>query len=57
MRIFTEISIISRKIRDDNVSAFAAQSTLFIILSFFPFLMLLMTLVQNYPQNVRAFLH
>ena len=57
MRIFTEISIISRKIRDDNVSAFAAQSTLFIILSFFPFLMLLMTLVQYTPLSEEMLLH
>ena len=57
MRLFTEISIISRKIRDDNVSAFAAQSTLFIILSFFPFLMLLMTLVQYTPLSEEMLLH
>lgn len=57
MRIFTEISIISRKIRNDNVSAFAAQSTLFIILSFFPFLMLLMTLVQYTPLSEEMLLH
>ena len=57
MRIFTEISIIARKIRDDNVSAFAAQSTLFIILSFFPFLMLLMTLVQYTPLSEDMLLH
>ena len=57
MKIFTEISIIARKIRDDNVSAFAAQSTLFIILSFFPFLMLLMTLVQYTPLSEEMLLH
>lgn len=35
-----------RKIRDDFVSAFSAQAAFFIILSFFPFVMFLLTLVQ-----------
>ncbi len=37
------------KLRDDNISAFAAATTLFIVMSFFPFLMLLITLTQYLP--------
>lgn len=49
MRIFKEISIISNKMKKDNLSAFAAEATLFIILSFVPFIMLLLMLVQYTP--------
>lgn len=37
------------KYRDDHVSAFAAQAAFFIILSFFPFTMFLLTLTQFLP--------
>lgn len=37
------------KIRQDNVSAFAAQSAYFTILSFFPFIMFLLTLLRFLP--------
>ncbi|MGN0375316.1 MAG: YihY/virulence factor BrkB family protein [Butyrivibrio sp.] len=49
MRIITEIGIISNKMKEDKLSAFAAEATLFIILSFVPFLMLLLTLVKYTP--------
>ncbi|MDF2610172.1 MAG: ribonuclease [Lachnospiraceae bacterium] len=39
----------SRKIREDYVSAFAAQAALFVIISFFPFTMLLLTVIQYLP--------
>lgn len=35
-----------RKIGDDYISAFSAQAAFFIIISFFPFIMLLLTLIQ-----------
>lgn len=35
-----------KKIKKDRVSAYAAQSSFFIIVSFFPFIMLLMTILQ-----------
>lgn len=50
MIIISFIKIIrafSRKIRDDCVSAFAAQAALFVIISFFPFIMLLLTILQD----------
>jgi membrane protein len=40
------IRAFNRKIRDDYVSAFSAQAAFFVIISFFPFLMLLLTLIQ-----------
>lgn len=38
-----------RKINDDHVGAFAGQATLFIVISMFPFLMFLLTLMQYLP--------
>lgn len=39
----------SRKIRDDFISAFSAQAAFFIIISFFPFVMFLLTLLHYLP--------
>lgn len=38
-----------KKMKRDRVDAFAAQSALFVIMSFFPFFMLLLTLIQYTP--------
>lgn len=38
-----------KKMKRDRVDAFAAQSALFIIMGFFPFVMLLLTLIQYTP--------
>lgn len=38
-----------RKLREDTVSAFAAQTAFFVILSFLPFLMLMLTLLRFLP--------
>ncbi len=38
-----------KKMKKDRVDAFAAQSALFIIMGFFPFFMLLLTLIQYTP--------
>lgn len=43
------IRAFNRKIRDDYVTAFSAQAAFFIIISFFPFIMLLLTLIQFLP--------
>lgn len=40
------------KIQDDSIGAFAAQSAYFIILSFFPFVILLITLINHLPLDV-----
>lgn len=39
----------AHKLRDDNVSAFSAATTLFIVISFFPFLMFLITITEYLP--------
>jgi membrane protein len=41
------INIFSRKVRDDHVAAFSAQAAFFIIISFFPFLMLLLAIISQ----------
>lgn len=43
------IGFISRKIRDDHVAAYSAQAAFFIIISFFPFIMLLLSIVRYFP--------
>jgi membrane protein len=43
------IGLLSRKIRDDHVAAFSAQAAFFIIISFFPFIMLLLSMIQFFP--------
>lgn len=42
------------KLRDDSISAFAAQAAFFIILSFFPFVMFLLTLLNYLPISVET---
>ena len=39
----------TRKLRDDYISAFASQAAFFIILSFFPFVMFLLTIINYLP--------
>jgi membrane protein len=46
---FRLIGLLSRKIRDDHVAAFSAQAAFFIIISFFPFIMLLLSIVKYFP--------
>lgn len=47
--IINSVQLITGKIRDDNISAFSAQAALFIIVSFFPFTMLLLSILQYTP--------
>ncbi len=46
---FAGIRSFVKKCREDNISAFAAQSAFFIVLSLIPFLMLFISLVQYTP--------
>ncbi|MBQ1194577.1 MAG: YihY/virulence factor BrkB family protein [Lachnospiraceae bacterium] len=48
-RIYKLISGFLDKLRDDHISAFSAQSSYFLILSVFPFIMLLLTLLKYTP--------
>ncbi|MDF2538337.1 MAG: putative rane protein [Herbinix sp.] len=42
------IALLSKKIRDDFIAAFSAQAAFFIIISFFPFIMLLLSIVPYF---------
>ena len=43
------IRLFDRKIQDDHIQAYSAQAAFFIIISFFPFIMLLFTIVKYFP--------
>lgn len=43
------VGLLGAKIRDDHVAAFSAQAAFFIIISFFPFIMLLLSIIQFFP--------
>ena len=49
LTLFRKIRKFTIKLRDDSISAFAAQAAFFIILSFFPFVMFLLTLLNHLP--------
>lgn len=49
LSLFRMIKAFSAKLRDDSVSAFAAQAAFFIILSVFPFVIFLLTLLRYLP--------
>ncbi len=42
------ISLFGKKIKEDHVEAYSAQASFFIIISFFPFIMLLLSIVQYF---------
>ena len=46
IRVKEEISAFLEDMKEDAVSAYAAQAAFFIIMSAFPFIMLLLTLIQ-----------
>ncbi|HHV11227.1 MAG TPA: YihY/virulence factor BrkB family protein [Clostridiales bacterium] len=46
---FRLIGLLLKKITGDHVDAFSAQAAFFIIISFFPFIMLLLSLVHLFP--------
>lgn len=43
------IGLLTKKLRDDNIAAYSAQAAFFIIISLFPFIMLLLSIVQFFP--------
>jgi membrane protein len=43
------VGLLTKKIDDDHVAAFSAQAAFFIIISFFPFIMLLLSIIQFFP--------
>lgn len=46
---FRLFGLLSAKIRDDHVAAFSAQAAFFLIISFFPFTMFLLSLIHYLP--------
>lgn len=44
--VYKIIRAFGRKVKEDNVAAFSAQAAFFVIISFFPFFMLFLTLIQ-----------
>ncbi|MCL2634627.1 MAG: YihY/virulence factor BrkB family protein [Oscillospiraceae bacterium] len=51
-KLRTEIKEISTKLRRDSVNAHSAQAAFFVITSFFPFMLLLVTLVRFFPFEI-----
>ena len=49
MNLFKTFGIISQKSKRDHVGAYASEAALFIIMSFVPFIIMLMTLVKSTP--------
>lgn len=49
MRLLFALKEISIKLSKDNITGYAAQSCFYITLSFFPFIMLLLTLIRFLP--------
>ncbi len=49
LKLIDQIRIFTKKMKEDAVSAFSAQTAFFIILSFIPFIMLLLTMIQYLP--------
>lgn len=45
---FRLVALFGRKIKEDHVEAYSAQASFFIIISFFPFIMLLLSIVQYF---------
>jgi len=56
-RLYTETSGFLKKMHEDSVSAYSAQSAFFVIISFFPFTMLIMTLTRFLPVELNLQRH
>ncbi len=52
LRIFVLVRAFTEKVKQDSVAAYSAQSAFFIIIAFFPFAMLLLTLLNYIPFTV-----
>ncbi len=49
-QLFSSIYQLWKKYKEDEITVYAAQASFFIVLAFFPFIMLLLTLIQFIPQ-------
>lgn len=55
--IYKIIRAFGRKVKEDNIAAFSAQAAFFVIISFFPFFMLFLTLIQYLSIDQKVFIH
>lgn len=55
--IYKIIRAFGRKVKEDNIAAFSAQAAFFVIISFFPFFMLFLTLIQYLSIDQNVFLN
>lgn len=53
---FRLINLLSKKIQEDHIAAYSAQAAFFIIISFFPFIMLLLSIIKFFPLEESAML-
>jgi len=53
---FNLIRLFGKKIDDDHIQAYSAQAAFFIIISFFPFIMLLLSIIKYFPIRESAML-
>ncbi len=53
--IYKIIRAFGRKVKEDNIAAFSAQAAFFVIISFFPFFMLFLTLIQYFSIDPNVF--
>lgn len=49
LKLYTTVKFITERFRRDNLNEYAAYSALFLILSFVPFLMIVLNLMKNLP--------
>lgn len=49
LKLYTTVKFITERFRRDNLNEYAAYSALFLILSFVPFLMIVLNLMRNLP--------
>lgn len=49
LELINQVKLFSKKINDDHVSAFSAQAAFFIVLSAFPFIIFLLSLIKLLP--------
>lgn len=56
LKVIVWVQNILKKIRRDRLAAYSGQSAYFIILSFLPFLLFLLTLIQHLPFDTEALL-
>ncbi len=55
--LFDYIIKVGKKLSDDNINAYSAQAAFFLLTSMFPFIMLLLSLLQFFPFDMEDLIH